>query len=413
MSDYFDHVERSLREACAARRQLPWLARLGWRGPAPGAGRGRRRARGRHGARGNRRAADRSAGQRRSARGTEAGEGTVIASCVHVLPLRVADPAGRPAWGCAWPEPLVACCACNRAGRGRAGGSPRPRRGVQGRQSFHPFSSGYLSGLGCATQDGRGDGFLNVQVTGSRQRPARQPPLASGGCYAAPLRPRPARRGNCATCTSDARSGRHHDHRARLAWRQGVVRGGARPTGPTSSCSRIESPVAYREWCSARRDGARLHLLPHPPSTKPSRPSTTAMPHRASCAHQAKPGAAGTGAGSLLPRRRIRPTQAGRSGQVTSAQLASPVTVHLQQAGATANGAASLIACEGAVPRGYKRLRMIGPPERLLVVDFTAREAVTELRQSLRDRNLDPRGSSAPGISGSLWRDVRAHPDAI
>ena len=113
-------------------------------------------------------------------------EGTVIASSVHVLPLRVPDPAGGPAWGLrvARTSRGLLCVEPGRVVNGRVGVI-----GVDGAfrddDEFHPFSKAYLSGMGCGTQDGRGDAFVNEQVYGmpsSALLADRR--YASSGCYA-------------------------------------------------------------------------------------------------------------------------------------------------------------------------------------------------------------------------------------
>lgn len=111
MNDYFDHVERSLRDAVRERRNMPWFGRLRSRRARPAlvaiailVGGGTALA---------------ATGALRTGNSVSAEvaavpserEGIVITSSVHVLALRVPDPAGGPRGACAWPEPPAGSCA--------------------------------------------------------------------------------------------------------------------------------------------------------------------------------------------------------------------------------------------------------------------------------------------------------------
>ena len=185
MNDYFDHVERSLREAVRERRHLPWYARMLAHRSRPALvvviallGGGTALA-----ATG---VLQTGAPVSSEVQATPyAYEGTVIASSVRVLPLRVPDPDGGPPWGLrvARTSRGLLCVEVGRVVGGRIG--------VLGRDgafhddgAFHPFAENYLPGDGCGTEDGRGDAFTNVQLHGipaGGQLDNRR--YASGGCY--------------------------------------------------------------------------------------------------------------------------------------------------------------------------------------------------------------------------------------
>ncbi len=80
------------------------------------------------------------------------------------------------------------------------------------------------------------------------------------------------------------------------------------------------------------------------------------------------------------------------------AQLASPVTAHLVRARRYCERGETLIPCNHSVPRGYKPVAMGGPPEVMLVVNFTAREAVTSFDSHYEIETSIPQDPRHPGF---------------
>lgn len=194
MSDYFDRVERGLRDAVAERRHVPWYRRLAVR-PARGVAvvaaclvvSGSALA-----ASGVFRTGAPVAPEVAPLAGTNVG--APIPSSALLLALRVADPGGGPPWGLRTIK-TTRGLMCVQVGRIVDG-----RIGVLGRDGafhddgrFHPLSIDYLENgsFNCGTEDGHGNAFLNeeafgVPVGGLRNREGG----GSGGCY----RPRPSAR---------------------------------------------------------------------------------------------------------------------------------------------------------------------------------------------------------------------------
>ena len=398
MSDYFDHVERSLREAVRRRRHLPWHTRLLARSPRPALvaavvvlGGGTALA-----ATG---VLQTGAPVSSEVHATPyAGEGTVIASSVRVLPLRVADPQGGPPWGVrvARTSRGLVCLQIGRVVSGRVGALGRDGA-FHDDGAFHPLASGYLSGLGCATEDGRGDGFLNVQVHGipaSGLLDNRRE--TSGGCYtaspaAAACPPGQLRDVYFGMLGPDATTITARDSRG-----ANTVSETAAPYGAYLVVLPHREPRCLPGMVFCTRGSGHYYTFS---PTLPFNEAIVAVDYRDAPSCQLR-----------APKPRRRPVRepscpdvgyvapGGPKRALTSAQLASPVTVHLQRAERYCERGATLIACEGAVPRGYKRLRMIGPSERLLIVDFTARQAVTDFDSHYEIETSIPEDPRHPGF---------------
>ena len=431
MNDYFDHVERSLREAVRGRRHLPWYGRMLSHRSRPALvvviallGGGTALA-----ATG---VLQTGAPVSSEVKATPyADEGTVIASSVRVLPLRVADPAGGPPWGLrvARTSRGLLCVELGRVVGGRIG--------VLGRDgafhddgAFHPFAESYLPGVGCGTEDGRGDAFTNVQMHGiPAGGPLDNRRYTSGGCYTGSA--------SGATCPPsqlrDVYFGMLGPEATDVT---AVDAAGGTTVAPTAAPSGAylvvlphrEPPCRPEaEFCTRSRGD---HFYTFSP-TLPINEAVTAVSYRnaptcrlpdpAEQLQQARgkqarvretlrsehpdiyaklyrAGRLRQHAVATLSPHQIAELQAVRgpirepscpdvgfvapSGprtQLTASSLASPVSAHLQRARryCERNEGESLVPCDRTVPRGYKPLAMKGPPELLLTVNFTAREAVT------------------------------------
>ncbi len=422
MNDYFDHVERSLRGAIRERRHVPWYRRLNSRRARPAVvaiafaiGGGTALA-----ATGALRTGS-SVSAEVAAVPSEA-EGTVIASSVHVLPLRVPDPAGGPAWGLRVLRTSrgLLCVEPGRVVDGRVGVI-----GVDGAfrddGEFHPFSKAYLSGLGCGTQDGRGDAFVNEQVYGmpsSALLDDRR--YASSGCYARSRKTR--------TCPEsalrdvyfgllgpDATSVTHRSLGGGMVQSATVAPYGAYlvvlPHGSGRQCGgRIfacrgdngstSSPTLVG---SGAITGAAYRNAP--PCRLLAREEAAATRERALRRPEREASCPAVGYEPLNP----------RAGELTAAQLASPVTARLERARRYCERQLSVVACDRSVPRGYRPITLGGPPENLLVVDFVAREPVKNFDSHYEIETTIPQDPRHPGFQeacggtfGPTQRNLRA-----
>ncbi len=396
MNDYFGRVQQELRGAVARRSHLPWYLRIRPRLSRPAivalAGLV---------ATGSALAAS---GVLRTGApvGTpvpaipNAYEGAVIPGSVHLLPLRVPDPDGGPPWGLRVLK-TTRGLTCVQFGRVVAG-----RLGVLGRDgafaddgAFHPFSSEFLDGVGCGTDDARGDAFVNEQFHGTPASAlARDQQHTSGGCYTAS-----SRQTSCPpTELRDVYFGLLGPDAASIT-RTATGGGGTNPTAGT--------------------EGAYLIVLPHR--------KTQCAPGALVCTRNES---FSTGGPELVPYEVIRavdyrggrscdvPTPAQRrfgsqstcpavgyvaapSRHVTARQLASRVSAHVEPARFYCEKAQQTVPCGGRVPRGYRRIDMrFGPPELLLVVEFTARAAVTNFDSHYEidtSDPADPRNPQCPG----------------
>lgn len=421
MNDYFDHVERSLREATRTRRNVPWYARLGSRRARPAlvavailVGGGSALA-----ATGVLRTGS-SVSSEVVAVPTEA-EGTVIASSVRALSLHVPDPAGGPAWGLrvARTSRGLLCVEPGRIVNGRVGVI-----GVDGAfrddNEFHPFSKAYLSGLGCGTQDGRGDAFVNEQVYGmpsSALLADRR--YASSGCYA-----------------------RSHVSRACPDSALRDVYFGLLGPDATSITHRSTGGGVVQSATVAPY-GAYLVVLPHSShrhcqggffvcmGDRGSTSSPTLVANGAitgasyrnapSCSLPSEAEAVGRERAGHRPEREASCPTVGYvplklpAGRLTPAELASPVTARLEQARRYCERQQSLIGCDHRIPPGYRPISMKGPPEKLLVVSFVAREPVTNFDSHYEIETTTPQDPRHPGFQeacggtfGPTQRNLRA-----
>jgi hypothetical protein len=411
VNDYFGRVQQELHGAVARRSHLPWYLRIRPRRsrPAIAAVVGLL-------ATGSALAA--SGVLRTGASvGTpvpaipDAYEGAVIPGSVHLLPLRVADPDGGPPWGLRVLK-TTRGLTCVQFGRVVAG-----RLGVIGQDgafandgAFHPLSNDFLDGVGCGTDDARGDAFVNEQFHGTPASAlARDRQHTSGGCYTASSRP--------SSCPSAALRDVYFGllgPDALSITRTAQGGGGTIPTtGPEGAylivlahrktrcapgapfCARGESfstsgpeLVPYEVIRAVDYRGGGSCQVPSPARRRFASQSTCPV-----VGYVSAPG----------PR-------------VTASQLTSKVFVHAEPARFYCEKSEQTVPCDGRVPRGYRRIDMrFGPPELLLVVEFTARVAVTNFDSHYEINTSDPADPGNPrcpsaGASqfGPTQRNLRA-----
>ncbi len=188
MSDYFDRIERALRNAAAERRHVPWYRRVALR-PSRGVAvvaaclvaTGSALA-----ATGVFQTGTTAAPEVAPIATTD--DGAPIGTSVRLLALRVPDPDGGPPWGLRTIKTTrgLMCVQLGRIVDGRIG-----VLGTDGAfhddGRFHPLSIDFLEmgSSNCGTEDANGDAFLNEEAFAV---PAagliRGEGETSGGCYA-------------------------------------------------------------------------------------------------------------------------------------------------------------------------------------------------------------------------------------
>jgi hypothetical protein len=454
MSDYFDRVEQSMREAVRRGAHVPWYLRLRPRPSRPVA---------------VVLACLVATGSALAATGVlrtgepvgatvgaipNADEGVTIPGSAHLLGLRVADPDGGPPWGLRVLR-TTRGLMCLQVGRVLDG-----RIGVLGEDgafendgAFHPLSVNFLNGRGCGTEDARGDAFVNEQLHGmpaSALSADRQ--HVSGGCYAAnsPSRSCPQSdlrdvyfgllgpdavsvihitpTGGIATTPTAGRDGAYLivlPHRNRSCGPEQLFcsRGQRYSTGgPELEPSEVIRAVNYRGAPScelptpaelARSQGtnsARFRA-----ALRASSPAIYQVLYRDERFVRGSMQALTPSEARAFETRRAPYVRAllrkcpavgyvaAPTPQITPARLASSVSVHAEPARFYCEKRGEdTRPCDAGVPAGYKRIDMRGAPELLLVVEFTARAAVRNF-DSHYEINIsgpsDPTGPRCP-VSG-------------
>jgi hypothetical protein len=467
MSDYFDRVEQGMREAVRRGAHVPWYARLRPRPSRPVAvvlacllvtG-----------------SALAATGALRTGEPVgatvgaipDADEGVTLPGSAHLLGLRVADPDGGPPWGLRVLR-TTRGLMCLQVGRILDG-----RIGVLGQDgafdndgAFHPLSVNFLDGSGCGTEDARGDAFVNEQQHGTPASALTDDRRhVSGGCYTAnpPSRscPRSDLRdvyfgllgpaaasithltptGAIATTPTAGRDGAYLIVLPHTAMHCGAYQpfcGGSQrysTGGPELEPSDVIRAVSYRGAPSCElptpADLARRQGIDSTTFRAKLRASSPAI-YRAlyrderyvrGSMNALTPSEIHTFETLRAPYIRALFRKCPAVGyvaapapQITPARLASAVSVHAEPARFYCEKRGEDIRpCDAGVPAGYKRIDMQGPPELLLVIEFTARVAVTNFASHYEINSSGPRDPTGPrcpvsGESGfgPTQKDLRA-----
>jgi hypothetical protein len=446
MSDYFDRVEQGMREAVRRGAHIPWYARLRLRPSRPVAA-----ALACLVVTGSALAAT-GAFRTGAPVGAEvpaiptANEGAVLPTSIALLSLRVPDPAGGPPWGLRELK-TTRGLMCVQVGRIVDG-----RIGVLGRYgafsndgAFHPFSRTFMEGPGCGTEDARGDAFVDEQLHGIPASALFGDALhAHGGCYGSHRTsadcPPGARRdvyfgllgpaaesvthvtpggGTAVTPTAGPdgaylivlpHSTTRCQPRALFCFGNDTGYTG----GPQMNAFEVVRAVSYR--------GAPTCVLPTPTELAAAE---TASQERFEAALRASfPGTYLTlyreghyvrGSIALLTPAQQRAFEALRRPyeraernpscptvgyvplapalHITHAQVASTVSAHVEAARHYCEpiGGGGAVGCDSRIGPGYRRIDMShGPPEQLLVVEFTARVAVRNFDSHFEINTTDP-----------------------
>lgn len=406
MSDYFDRVEQDMREAVRRGAHVPWYLRLRPRPSRPIAVAlacllvtGSALA-----ATGVLRTGEPVTATVLPIPGSD--EGVAIPGSARLLTLRVPDPAGGPPWGLRL-EQTTRGLTCVQLGRIVGG-----RIGVLGSdgafaddQAFHPLSLNFFDGIGCGTNDARDHAFVNEQIHGL---PASgllfDPHHTAGGCYEAPA--------SLEACPStDMRD---------------VYFGLLGPDA--SSVTYLNASGGTTSTATVGADGAYLIVVPHATGAcTPHDPSCTGgagkpgRVHRGVVRVRVAPGGTSWTGGPDLPQSEVITAIDYRGGhrcviatvsfgedgsercpavgyvaastqRVTAVELASQISAHVEPASHYCERSEDTIPCDGNIPKGYTRIALVGrwQPEVLLVIEFTARVAVTNFDSHYEIKTTDP-----------------------
>ena len=414
MSDFFDQVGRDLGDAVEHRRHLPWhvrirssrrrnvvvgvLAALVVATPAVAAvahwfGSG---------------APDRfpmSSASQLSGR-------ELPGTTAQLLGLRVADPHGGPAWGMRMLR-TTRGDTCIQIGRvqGDQVGSLGIDHAWNDDHLFHAFPADAVT-EDCGTTDGAGHAFLNLSDAALPS--SAEPTFGASGPQARSCEPA------------------NQGHRSQPICPAGAMRiVFAGLLGPDATDVTYRSPDGMTKTePTSGPDGAYLIVVTRTRSTcehygwgnpdelascagesfsgaSPSRGAVTAVSYRRHAACIVKRhGLTGQGCPPVG-------YVADRSPEITHAELATPITVHVthgrrwcSRTGPYRANAFSWIACDTSVPAGYQRFDMTsrGPVDAgvLVNISLTAREPVTSSR-SWYEIHIDyPRSCGSGGVGGKL-----------
>jgi hypothetical protein len=375
-----------------------------------------------------------------------ANEGAVLPASIALLSLRVPDPAGGPPWGLRELK-TTRGLMCVQVGRIVDG-----RIGVLGRNgafnddgAFHPLSPTFMEGPGCGTEDARGDAFVNEQLHGlplsallddqlhthggcyrSRRSATACPPGALRDVYFGLLGPDAASvthvtpSGGTAVTPTAGPDGAYlivlpHSSvrcppRAPFCFGNGLgytgspqmeafevvravsYRGAATcvlPTPAALAAAEAVREARFQEALRARFPAVYLRLYREGHYVRGSISLLTPARQRAFRAlrrpyegAERSPRCPAVGYVALAPALHITPKQ-----------VASAVSAHVEAARHYCEpvGGGDAIGCDSRTPAGYRRIDMrYGPPEQLLVVEFTARVAVRNFDSHFEINTSDP-----------------------
>ncbi len=340
-----------------------------------------------------------------------ASEGVAISGSVKLLPLRVADPGGGPAWGLRVLRTTrgLTCVQLGRVVFGTVGVLGQDGAfGNDGR--FHPLSEDYLEiPFACGITDARGNGFLNISLHALPASGLIGGPLSAGGCVPA----------------DESRSGQRVQ-RCPPGDMRDVYYGLLGPdavsiTHLTATGKAVTTPTTGS-------DGAYLIVLPHaaPPCASRNR-SPGSCPvgeqglaggpdlgfgaisavtyadghtcHPPAVESIASPSASCHPVGFVSP-----PTRA-----ITKAQLAAPISVREIPARSYCERLNTVEPCGTRTPRGFQRLS--GGQRSLLVeISFTSRVTIPDSRSYYEFSLSYPhsRSCTVGGTFGPTNSDIRA-----
>lgn len=404
MSDYFEHVERELRAAVRGRTYLPWYLRLRARNPR---------------ALTVVLAALVIAGPAVAAitllqsgpsvkpdvpSTARAFNGVALKRSAQLLPLRVPDPAGGPAWGLKLTRTTrgLLCIQVGRVAFGTVGALGQDGAfGDDGK--FHPFSANYQPGPPCVTPDAHGNGFLNVAVysvpanglSGDRETGCRTSTVPLNG-----LAPQGRRRAEAHNRQPLCRNADLRDIYYGLLGPQAKnityqTASGRLASEPTTGADGAYLIVRHAQGNSAHPDvnfggGSGLtydaRLFPG---------AVHAVRYRDDHACQVPAPAAHRG-GSCPAVGYTQPTTA----LPTAAQAASKISARFERSRSYCSAAppSEVVApCAGRVPPGFRRLDMShGPAQTLVVISFISKVPITNghsyyYTQMTRAPHTDPR----------------------
>jgi hypothetical protein len=350
-------------------------------------------------------------------------EGVAIARSVKLLSLRVADPGGGLPWGIRVVR-TTRGLTCVDVGR-----VDFSTIGVLGQDGafaddgrFHPVSEDVFDPQGCDVSDARGDGFVNVALRGAPASGLFAGPPAAGGCTPSEGNPvfvtryfRSFGRSTRPPCPAgDLREiyfGLLGPQARSITYRQ--PGGGLRTiatSGPdgayllvlrqaTSGCLAPLPPERRRGACSYGFSGD---------SGGPDVPagviSEVTYRDGRSC-HVPAPGTYASMFGSCPPVGFVAPQRP----RVTAAQVRTTVSVRTIAARFYCTKGEAIAPCDGAPPRGYRRV-FAGQPSLLALVSFTARVAVPDSASFYETELTYPhsRGCNTGGSGGPTNSDLRA-----
>lgn len=317
-------------------------------------------------------------------------DGAVIPSTVRLLPLRVADPHGGPAWGLRILHTSrgEVCLEVGRLAY-RSIGALGVDGAFRNDGRFHQFSARYLAPDGCAVADARGNGYLYLGIAGypiSAMYAGANPSVS--GCLG-------RGRHSTAPCpvadTRDLYYGLLGPEAVSITYRAPSGRLIATPTVGSEGAYLVVMPARKGEEQGSEVIGAGLD----------GGGAVLAVSYRdghtcwASFTHSCGPV-------GLVPVSRER---------VAHAQIASTITVRELPARSycAQRDGAGIVPCWSRVPRGFIRFAA-NPPQLLVKVGYTARRAVNSSSSYYDVSFFFPHSAGCGGSSmdGPTESDIRA-----
>jgi hypothetical protein len=340
-------------------------------------------------------------------------EGMAIPGTVRLLSLRVADPGGGPPWGVRVVR-TTRGLTCVDVGRvdfstigvlGQDGAFANDGR-------FHPISENVYGEQGCVTTDARGNGFVNVALQNIPASALLGGPSSAGGCRVAEEPPQPPVRPTCpqpdmreiyfGLLGPDARS---ITYREPGGGSRTIATAGARGAyllvfhQATKGCLAPSRLHGSRPACPYGGRGQRGG-----PEVPSGRISTITYRDGHTC-HVPAPGTYASMFGACPPVGFVSPPPR----RLTTARLATPITVRELPAKRYCASQEVLEPCEGRIPHGF-RLVTGGWPALLVQISFNSRIAIPDSHSYYRIEMsyAHHRGCTTGGSGGPTDSDIRA-----